>query len=61
MPDGGAPGRAVRPARRDDVPAIAALHRKSFGDASALPEGDLEPYLLEVLFDGPWQGKPSSS
>lgn len=51
----------VRAARPADVRSIAALHRKSFGEASHLPRRALEEYLLEVLFRGPWQDEERSS
>lgn len=53
--------RSVRPATTEDVPEIAALHRKTFGAASNLPPAELERTLLDVLFDGPWRREPSSS
>lgn len=44
----------VRPLLRDDIPQVAALYQKVFGNGQSLPLDGLAAYLRSIFFDNPW-------
>jgi hypothetical protein len=44
----------IRPLRREDIPLVADLRRRIFGEAGPSSPKNIEPYLTEIFFNHPW-------
>ncbi|MBI4638171.1 MAG: GNAT family N-acetyltransferase [Candidatus Rokubacteria bacterium] len=51
---GSAIGR-VRPLTEDDIPGVAGLHERIFGDGVGRPARKVAPYLTEMFCRNPWR------